>query len=91
MTSNVHPLPSALTGDDLDQLFLDCAELETLLASIRQVVEKLGPSIGSGVVTAEHLMNLAFRIENAERGLIEIAHQVGDSASIMADRQRTTA
>lgn len=96
MTSTIHPIPSprskeALAGDALDQLFLDCADLETLLASIRQAVEKLGPAADTGLVTAEHLMNLAFRIENAERGLIAIAHQVGDTATTIIDRRRKTA
>lgn len=59
MASNIHPLPSALSGDDLDQLFLDCADLEKLVASIRQVTDKLAPAVDAGLVTAEHLMNLA--------------------------------
>lgn len=91
MTSKIHPIPSPLSGDALDKLFLDCADLETLVASIRQVVDKLGPAVDSGLVTAEHLMNLAYRIENAERGLIAIALQIGDTATTLIDRRRMTA
>ncbi|MGI9489445.1 MAG: hypothetical protein ACR2RF_26870 [Geminicoccaceae bacterium] len=91
MTSNIHPLPSAFSGDDLDQLFLDCADLEQLVASIRQAIDKLGPAVDSGLVTTEHLMNLAFRIENTEQGLIAIAHQIGDTATTVIDRRRRSA
>ncbi len=91
MTSTLHPLASSLSSDDLDRLFLDCADLEQLVASIRLALDKLGPAIDSGLVTAEHLMNLAFRIENTERGLIAIAHQIGDNATTLIDRRRMTA
>ncbi len=91
MTSNIHPFDSALSGEALDKLFLDCASLESLLSSVRQAVEKLGPAVDSGLVTPEHLMALAFRIENAERGLIAIAHQISDTATTMIDRRRMTA
>lgn len=91
MPSNIHPLPSALTSDDLDQLFVDCADLEQLVASIRQAIDRLGPAVDNGLVTAEHLMNLAFHIENTEQGLIAIAHQIGDTATTLIDRRRLTA
>ena len=83
--SLVHPEP---TSESLDRLFLECAELEALVASIRQTVVGLDPAVDSGLVTAEHLMNLAFRIENAEHGLIAIAHQVSDVAMTAIDRRR---
>lgn len=91
MTSTITHLASALSGEALDKLFLDCADLEQLISSIRQTVEKLGPAVDKGLVTPEHLMNLAFRIENAERGLIAVAHQVSDTATTMIDRRRMSA
>ena len=79
------------SGDALDRLFLDCSELETLVISIRQAIDALDPAVESGFVTAEHLMNLAFRIENAEHGLIAIAHQIGNTAEAVIERRRVTA
>lgn len=90
MTSTTFPIPLPLKGDSLDRLFHDCAELETLVASIRQTIGDLDPAVDSGLVTAEHLMNLAFRVENAERGLIAIAHQIGDTAATVVHRRKMT-
>ncbi|MGI9434332.1 MAG: hypothetical protein ACR2Q4_05820 [Geminicoccaceae bacterium] len=79
----------AATGDALDQLFLDCSELEALVTSIRQTIDGLSPAVDAGLVTAEHLLNLACRIEAAEQGLISVAHQIGNSASaVIEHRQR---
>ena len=86
MTSQSPRGTSALTSDDLDQLFSDCAELEARIVSIRHAMEKLEPAVDAGLVTAEHLMNLAFRVENAERGLIAVGHQVNDTATSMIRR-----
>ncbi|MEL6963961.1 MAG: hypothetical protein AAFO01_14500 [Pseudomonadota bacterium] len=80
-----------MPGQTLDRLFLDCAKLESLVSSIKQTMDRLDPAVDSGMVTAEHLMNLAFRIENAERGLIAIAHQIGDTASSVIDRRKQAA
>lgn len=91
MTSKPRSASSPFAGETLDRLFLDCAELETLVSSIRQAMDRLDPAVDSGFVTAEHLMNLAFRIENAERGLIAIAHQIGDTASDVIDRRKRMA
>ena len=90
MPSPALSMPSPLTGDSLDRLFHDCAELETLVASIKQTIGDLDPAVDSGLVTAEHLMNLAFRIENAERGLIAIAHQIGETAATVVHRRKMT-
>lgn len=79
------------TGDTLDRLFLDCAELEGLVASILQVIDRLSPAVESGLVTAEHLMNLAYRVEAAERGLVTIAHQIDNTASAMIQRRQGAA
>lgn len=76
--------------DRLDRLFTDCAALETLLASIRQSVGTLKPAANSGLVTAEHLMNLAFRIEHAEQSLITIAHELSDTAMAVINRGKET-
>jgi len=81
MTSTPHPAPSPLTENALDRLFLECAELEGLITLIRKMIDELDPAVDSGLVTAEHLMILAYRIENAERGLIEIAHRFSDTAN----------
>lgn len=91
MTSKPKFGPSQSDSDALDRLFFDCAELETLVASIRQSINALDPAVGSGRVTTEHLMNLAFRIENAEHGLIAISHQIGDAATTVIDRRKATA
>lgn len=82
----VHAQPDL---DVLDRLFHECAELETLIGSIRQKMDELGPAVNSGLVTAEHLMNLAFRVENAEHGMIAIAHQISDTATAVIDRRNT--
>lgn len=91
MTSKSSAKASPLNSDSLDRLFQDCAELETLVASIKQTTESLDLAVGTGLVTTEHLMNLAFRIENAERGLIAIAHQIGDTATTVVRRRQWTA
>lgn len=91
MPSKPSPASLPFSGDMLDQLFLDCAALETLVVSIRQAMAELNPAVDSGVVTAEHLMNLAFRIENAEHGLITIAHQISDTATSVIDRHKLLA
>jgi hypothetical protein len=52
-----------------------------LVASILQAVDKLNPAVASGRLTAEHAMNLAFRIEAAERGLLSVTRQINDKAS----------
>ena len=88
MPSKPSPASLPFTGAMLDQLFSDCAALETLVASIRQAMSELNPAVDSGAVTAEHLMTLAFRIENAERGLITIAHQISDTATNVIDRRK---
>jgi hypothetical protein len=88
MSSRAKPVPATISGQTLDRLFLDCAKLETLVLSIRDAMDRLDPAVDSGMVTAEHLMNLAFRIENAERGLIAIAHQIGNTASSVIDRRK---
>ncbi|MEM7042306.1 MAG: hypothetical protein AAF543_05805 [Pseudomonadota bacterium] len=88
MTSHSLPGSAALTSDILDQLFSDCAELEARIVAIRQAIEKLEPAVDAGLVTADHLMNLAFRVENAEHGLIAIAHQVSDTATTMIQRRK---
>ncbi|MEZ5932317.1 MAG: hypothetical protein R3F54_10250 [Alphaproteobacteria bacterium] len=75
-------------GEALDRLFHECAELETLVASIRQSMDELNPAVDSGFVTPEHLMNLAFRIENAEHGLIAIAHHIDDMATAVIKRRK---
>jgi len=86
MTSKPPAQASPLNSDSLDRLFHDCAELEMLVASIKQATERLDLAVDTGLVTTEHLMNLAFRIENAERGLIAIAHQIGDTATTVVHR-----
>ncbi len=91
MSSRSKPAPAPMAGQTLDRLFLDCSKLETLVSSIREAMDRLDPAVDSGMVTAEHLMNLAFRIENAERGLIAIAHQIGDTASSVIDRRKQAA
>jgi hypothetical protein len=91
MSSRPKPAPAPISGQTLDRLFLDCAKLETLVSSIKEAMDRLDPAVDSGMVTAEHLMNLAFRIENAERGLIAIAHQIGDTASSVVDRRKQAA
>jgi hypothetical protein len=73
-------------GEALDELFHECAELETLVASIRQTMSDLNPAVDTGLVTPEHLMNLAFRVENAEHGLIAIARQINDMANTVIKR-----
>ncbi len=88
MTSTAERIPSTLSSATLDKLFLDCGELETLITSIRQTIGRLGPAVDSGLVTPEHLMNLAFRIEKAERGLIDVSHQIGDTATTMIERRK---
>ncbi|MEM8951290.1 MAG: hypothetical protein AAGC99_18380 [Pseudomonadota bacterium] len=88
MTSPAMRVPSTLSSATLDKLFLDCAELETLITSIRQTFGALGPAVDSGLVTPEHLMNLAFRIENAERGLIEVSHQIDNTATTVIERRK---
>ncbi|MGI9419444.1 MAG: hypothetical protein ACR2RA_16580 [Geminicoccaceae bacterium] len=88
MASHALPFPPPFTSDRLDRLFLDCAELETLVTSIRQSIGELDPAVDSGLVTAEHVMNLAFRIENAEHGLIAIARQIGDTATTLIERRK---
>lgn len=80
------------TSDALDRLFLDCAALETLIAAIRDGIDHLDPGVDSGRVTTEHLMNLAFRIEAAEHGMLAIAHQISDTAiSVIERHQRVSA
>lgn len=92
MPSTSPSIDPMITGDLLDQLFLDCSELESLVASIAPAVGGLKPAVEQGVLTVEHLMGLAYRIEAAERGLISVAHQISDAASaIIQHRQRATA
>ena len=91
MPSKPSPASLPFSSDTLDQLFSDCATLETLVASIRQAMAELNPGVDSGAVTAEHLMNLAFRIENAERGLITVAHQISDTATSVIDHRKLAA
>lgn len=91
MRSKLALIDSLTTGDALDQLFLDCAELEGLVASILQAIDGLSPAVDSGLVTAEHLMNLTYRIEAAERGLITVAHQIGDTVDSVVQRDRKAA
>jgi hypothetical protein len=75
-------------GDALDRLFSECAELETLVTTIRRTMDALDPAVDTGLVTPEHLMNLAFRIENAEHGLIAIANQIGQMATTVIKRRK---
>lgn len=85
------PADDTLADNTLDRLFHECAELETLITSIRQTIDRLDPAVDSGLVTAEHLMNLAYRVENAEHGLIAIAHQISDTATAVIQRRNITA
>lgn len=89
MTTKTLPVSPSFGEEALDRLFLDCTELETAVASIRQAIDKLDPAVESGLVTAEHLMVLAFRIERAERGLITIAHRMGHTATSLIERRNT--
>lgn len=91
MTSMSPTMPAQLAGDALDQLFLECAELESMVASIKQSIDRLEPAAETGLVTTEHLMNLAYRIEAAEHGLIAISHRIGDTAATMIRRRQATA
>lgn len=91
MTSKLKSASSPFSGETLDGLFHNCAELEALVLSIRHAMDRLDPGVDSGFVTAEHLMNLAYRIENAERGLIAIAHQISDTASNVIHRRKKIA
>jgi hypothetical protein len=77
---------SVVASDALDQLFSECAALERVLIAIKQSIEKLDPAVKSGRVTTEHLMTLAFRLETAERGMIDIAHRIDDTAVSVAHR-----
>ena len=88
MTFEPGTMPSPLTGNTLDQLFHDCTELETLITSIRQTIGKLDLAVESGLLTAEHLLNLAFRVERAEHGLIAIANQIDDTATGLIQRRQ---
>jgi len=74
----------------LDQLFLDCTELETLLTAMKANIAKLDQGVASGLVTTEHLLTLAFRIETAERGMIDIAHGIDGTATNIARRRERT-
>ena len=77
---------SVVASDPIDQLFSECATLESVLVAIKQSIEKLDPAVKSGRVTAEHLMTLAFRLETAERGMIDIAHRIDDTAVSVVHR-----
>jgi hypothetical protein len=74
-------------SDTLDQLFHDCTELESLVASILEGAGSLGPAVDSGLLTAEHLMNLTYRIEAAERGLDSVTREIGETASAVTQRR----
>jgi hypothetical protein len=87
MTSKSPPQTPLAACDALDRLFLDCAELETRVASILQAIDRLSPAAESGTVTVERLMNLACRVEAAERGLIAISHQIDDAANAVIRRR----
>ncbi len=91
MRSNFRLIDPMEAGDALDQLFLDCSELEGLVASILQAVGALKPALDSGLLTAEHLMHLAYRIEAAERGLIAVAHHVSDTATSVIQQRYVAA
>lgn len=88
MASKSSSVPSPIDGDMLDRLFLDCLALETSIASISQAIDRLAPAVECGLVTAEHLMSLVYRIETAERGMIKVADRLGDTATSLIDRRR---
>ncbi|MGI9510143.1 MAG: hypothetical protein ACR2QJ_12440 [Geminicoccaceae bacterium] len=88
MTSKPRSVISPCADDTLDLLFFDCVELETLVEAIKHRFDMLNTIADCGLMNAEHLMTLAVRIENAERGLITIAHQIDDSAANMMRRQQ---
>lgn len=91
MTSKARPIASSLAEGKLERLLFDCSELETLVASIKETFDTLNPAVEADVLTVEHLMNLAINIENAERGLIEIAHRIDDNATDILRRRQTIA
>ncbi len=70
-----------MTADRLDQLLMDCVELEGRIASMSQLLDGLSLTIDAGVVTAEHAATLAGRVEFAERELIEIANRINETAT----------
>lgn len=74
-------------NEKLDQLFLDCSELESLAASIMQAVDGLDPTVDSGALTIEHMMSLAFRIEATEQRLISVAQRIADAATTVIKNQ----
>ena len=82
MFSNSQPK----TNEALDQLLLDCAELESLMATMKTKIAKLDPAVESGRITAEHLLKLVLRIEAAERGMIDIAHHIDSAATNITRR-----
>ena len=74
-------------NEKLDQLFLDCSELESLAASIMQAADGLDPTVDSGGLTIEHMMSLAFRIEATEQRLISVAQRIADAATTVIKNQ----
>ena len=91
MTSKARPITPSLTEGKLERLLFDCSELETLVESIKETFDRLNPAVEADALSAEHLMNLAIRIENAERGLIAIAHRIDDSATHILRHRQTIA
>lgn len=90
MTSKAQAIASSPARGKLERLLTDCSELETLVASIKETFDTLNPA-EEDALTAEHLMNFAICIESAERGLIEIAHRIDDSATDILRRRQAIA
>ncbi len=82
MQAKKAPTDASANLEQLDQLFLDCSELESLVASIKRGIDSLDPIAKSSALTVQHLMNLAYRIEAMERSLISVAHRVAETANL---------
>ena len=81
----------SVTADGLDQLLMDCVELEGRIASMSALLDGLSLAIGVGEVTAEHAATLAGRVEFVERELIDIANQINQTATAVVRYRRTRA
>ena len=86
METKSEAAPAPHIENRLDQLLLDCATLERLVASIQQTISALDPAIQAGNVTPAHVMKLALRMEHAELSLIDVAHQIDNMAIAVIER-----
>ncbi len=88
MSPKSAPLQPDLGHAVLNQLALDCLELESLAHSIRQTIDRLDPKVTSDDMAIPALMTLVSRIEAAEQSLIKAATRIVEMADQAVQRRQ---